>query len=130
MSSSRGRPPRGNFLSGFRFAWTGLQDATRTQRNFRVHLGIASVVVLVAVWLRVSRWSWALLVLTIGSVLTAEVFNTAAELLVDLASPDYHPLAKRVKDLAAGAVLIAALVSILVGLLILGPPLWGRMGLP
>jgi diacylglycerol kinase (ATP) len=87
-------------------------------------------VVLVAVWLRVSRWSWALLVLTIGSVLTAEVFNTAAELLVDLASPDYHPLAKRVKDLAAGAVLIAALVSILVGLLILGPPLWGRMGLP
>jgi diacylglycerol kinase len=69
-----------------------------------------------------------LLALTIGSVLVMELLNTAAETLVDLVSPDYNPLAKRVKDLMAAAVLVAALVSIVVGISVLGPPLWARLG--
>jgi diacylglycerol kinase len=69
------------------------------------------------------------LVLTIGIVLVTEIFNTAAEVLVDLVSPDYHPLAKQVKDLAAGAVLLSAMMAVVVGLLILTPPLLSRLGL-
>lgn len=67
---------------------------------------------------------WAVLLLTIALVWTAEFINTALEAVVDLASPQHHPLAKVGKDVGAAAVLIAALTSILVGLLILGPPLW------
>lgn len=116
-------PIRGGFLSSFRCAGAGVNDAIQTQRNFRVHLLVTVVVVLVGWWLRLPLQSWALLALTIGSVLVTEIFNTAAERLVDLVSPDYHPLAKQVKDLAAGAVLVAAIVAVIVGLLILGPPL-------
>jgi len=73
--------------------------------------------------------SWASLTLTIGSVLVAELLNTAAETLVDLVSPEYHPLAKRAKDMMAGAVLVMAITSVVVGLCVLGPPLWTRLGL-
>ena len=70
---------------------------------------------------------WAVLLLTIALVWTAEFINTALEAVVDLASPQHHPLAKVGKDVGAAAVLIAALTSILVGLLILGPPLWEKL---
>lgn len=70
---------------------------------------------------------WAVLLLTIALVWTAEFINTALEAVVDLASPQQHPLAKVGKDVGAAAVLIAALTSILVGLLVLGPPLWEKL---
>jgi diacylglycerol kinase (ATP) len=115
-------------LSGFRYAGEGLQYAFSSQRNFRFHLSAAVVVMVLGFWLRIPLQSWAFLALTIGSVLVMELLNTAAETLVDLVSPEYNPLAKRVKDLMAAAVLVAALVSILVGLVTLGPPLWLRLG--
>ena len=117
-----------NFWRGFRFAGEGLLYAFRTQRNFRVHLIASVAVIILGAWLRLPRQSWAILALDIGLVLTAEMINTAAEALVDLTSPEYHPLAKLVKDLMAGAVLIVAMISIFVGLLILGPPLLLRLG--
>ena len=70
---------------------------------------------------------WAILVITIAMVFTAEFINTSIEAVVDLASPTHHPLAKVGKDVGAGAVLVAALAAIVVGLLILGPPLWVRI---
>ena len=79
---------------------------------------------LVALWLRLPLRDWAVLFLTIALVWTAEFINTALEAVVDLASPEQHPLAKVGKDVGAAAVLLAALASILVGLLILGPPSW------
>lgn len=115
------------FLASFRHAWDGVWFAIRTQRNFRVHLAAMAGVVLVGAWLGVSAGGWALLVVTISAVLVAELINTAAEVMVDLVSPDYHPLAKQVKDLAAAGVLVVALAALLVGLLILGPPLWSRL---
>ncbi len=121
--------PRFSLLASFRFAGAGLWDVVRTQRNFRIHLGITAVVVAMGLWLDISRQEWASLCLSIGRVLVAEIFNTGAEVLVDLASPTYHPLAKRVKDLAAGAVLLSALVAVVVGLLLLGPPLLRHLGL-
>ncbi|MGC9469668.1 MAG: diacylglycerol kinase family protein [Anaerolineae bacterium] len=116
-------------MESFRYAVAGLRYALASQRNFRIHLAAALSVVLLAFWLQVPPQSWAVLAVTVGAVLVTEMFNTAAETLVDLVSPDYHPMAKQVKDLAAGAVLIMAIVSVLVGLLVLGPPLWLRLGL-
>jgi diacylglycerol kinase len=78
-------------------------------------------------WLHLSMSDWAVLLLTIALVWTAEFINTALEAVVDLASPQQHPLAKVGKDVGAAAVLIAALTSILVGLLILGPPLLEKL---
>ncbi|MDX9954519.1 MAG: diacylglycerol kinase family protein [Anaerolineae bacterium] len=121
--------PRFSLLASFRFASAGLWDVVRTQRNFRIHLGVTAVVIVMGLWLGVSRQEWASLFLSIGRVLVAEIFNTGAEVLVDLTSPTYHPLAKRVKDLAAGAVLLSAGVAVVVGLLLLGPPLLVRLGL-
>jgi diacylglycerol kinase len=116
-----------NFLDSFRFACSGLWYALRTQRNTRIHLTIAAAVVALGLWLGLSHVRWAVLTLTIGFVLVSEMLNTVAETLVDLISPDYHPLAKVVKDVTAGAVLLTAIISVVVGLLVLGPPLWDRL---
>ncbi len=99
----------------------------RTQRNAWVHAVITVLVILAAAWLQVGMRDWAVLILTIALVWTAEFINTALEAVVDLASPQQHPLAKVGKDVGAAAVLIAALTSILVGLLVLGPPLWLKL---
>jgi diacylglycerol kinase (ATP) len=99
----------------------------RTQRNAWIHALITTLVVLLAFWLGLSVRDWAVLLLTIAMVWTAEFINTALEAVVDLASPQHHPLAKVGKDVGAAAVLIAALTSILIGLLILGPPLWEKV---
>ncbi len=119
--------PHPSLLTSFRCASRGLLDVFLTQRNFRIHLAIAALALLLAAWLRLPRQEWPCLILVIGTVLSAEVFNTSAEVLVDLASPEYHPLAKRVKDVAAGAVLLAAIIAVIVGLLLVGPRLWARL---
>jgi diacylglycerol kinase len=95
----------------------------RTQRNARIHLSLALVVIVLGLWLGLSRIEWAI----IGLVLAAESFNTVAEAAVDLATAEYHPLAKIAKDVAAGAVLLMAITAVVVGLLILGPPLWAAL---
>jgi diacylglycerol kinase len=115
-----------NIFESFHFAFSGLWYALRTQRNTRIHLTITAVVVVLGLFLELSYVQWAVVTLTIGFVLVSEMLNTVAETLVDLISPGYHPLAKIVKDVTAGAVLLAAIVSIVVGLLVLGPPLWER----
>lgn len=116
-----------NIVDSFRHAFAGLWYALRTQRNTRIHLTIAAGVVVLGLWLGLSYTQWAVLVLTIGFVLVSEMLNTVAESLVDLVSPDYHLQAKIVKDVTAGAVLLGAIISVLVGLLILGPPLLARI---
>lgn len=89
---------------------------------------IATVLVIVfAVWLMLPAWQIAILVLTISIVWTAEFINSALEAVVDLASPYNHPLAKVGKDVGAAAVLIAALSSVVVGFLLLGPPLYEKI---
>ncbi|MDI3280888.1 MAG: diacylglycerol kinase family protein [Bacillota bacterium] len=102
----------------FRCAWSGFRYALRTQRNLRLHLGIALLVLAGAAWLRLPALTVALLVLTIALVVALELVNTALEALVDLASPDYHPLARVSKDVAAAAVLVASLASVLIGILV------------
>jgi len=116
-----------NLLEAFRCAFAGLWYTLRTQRNMRVHLLIAGAVMLLGLWLRLPADQWAILAATSGVVLISEITNTVVEGVVDLVCPDYHPLAKTVKDAMAGAVFLAAMIAVIVGLLILGPPLWSRL---
>ena len=99
----------------------------RTQRNAWIHVVIATIVLVLSVWLRLDARDWAVIILATAMVFTAEFLNTAIEAVVDLASPQKHPLAKVGKDVGAGAVLIAALAAVLMGALILGPPLWAKV---
>ena len=115
--------------ASFRFAFSGWWFVIRTQRNAWVHAVASIAVVLLAFWLQLPLISWAILILTIGSVWTAEFINTALEAVVDLASPQLHPLAKVGKDVGAAAVLISAVSSFIIGLMILGPPLLHRLEL-
>jgi len=112
-----------SFGNAFRGWWYVLE----TQHNAWIHAVIAMVVFALAIWLGLPARDWAVLILTITMVFTAEFINTAIEAVVDLASPQKHPLAKVGKDVGAAAVLIAALAAILIGLLILGPPLWTKL---
>jgi len=111
-------------LSAFRYAFAGVGYLLTTQRNAKIHCAFAMLAVLMGLLLRISRTEWLALVLTITLVLTMEGVNTAVEAVVDLASPGYHPLAKIAKDVAAGTVLLAAIGSVVAGLLIFVPHLW------
>jgi diacylglycerol kinase len=117
---------RGLF-GAFRFAFSGLWYALRTQRNLRIHLAVASAVIILGLWLGLSFTQWAVLALVSGLVLLSEMINTVVEKLVDFICPSYHPMAKIVKDVMAGGVLLAAITAVVVGLLVLGPPLWSRL---
>jgi len=114
-------------IRSFKHAFAGVWYVIRTQKNAWIHLTIMIIVIILAAWLRVSRFDWAVLVFTIGMVWLAEFLNTSIEAIVDLVSPQRHPLAKVSKDVGAAAVLISAATAVIVGLLLLGPPLWARM---
>jgi len=111
----------------FRYAFRGWAYVLRTQRNAWIHAVVTVAVLAMGAWLRLSLCDWAVILLAISLVWTAEFINTALEAVVDLASPSHHPLAAVGKDVGAAAVLLAALASVLIGLLALGPPLWARV---
>ena len=115
-------------IAAFGHAFRGWWYVLNTQHNAWIHTAVAIIVLILGLWLKLTARDWALLVLTIAMVFMAEFLNTAIEAVVDLASPVHHPLAKVGKDVGAGAVLVAALAAVLVGLLILGPPLWQNIG--
>jgi diacylglycerol kinase len=112
------------FIASFGYAFHGLWYALRTQVNMRVHISMAILAILVGILLRISSVEFASIFVVITVVFVAEMFNTVFELCIDLLSPEYHPLAKTAKDVAAGAVLLSAIFSVITGLLIFGPRLW------
>jgi diacylglycerol kinase len=112
------------FIAGFGYAFHGLGYALRTQRNARVHCVAAILAIALGIYLHLSTVDFALIFMVIAGVFVTEMLNTVLEICVDLASPDYHPLAKIAKDVAAGAVLLCAILAVIVALLIFGPPLW------
>lgn len=108
------------FIRSFGYAAEGLMTAMREQ-NIRFHY-TSIVAVLILGWVTgLSVLEWIILVLVMALVVGAELFNTAIERVVDLASPELHPLAKQAKDIAAGAVLVFALASVIIGMLIFFP---------
>ncbi|MAT95753.1 MAG: diacylglycerol kinase [Anaerolineaceae bacterium] len=116
-----------NRAKSFQYAFDGWWFVLRTQHNAWIHAVITVAVVVVGLWLRLPLRDWAVLILTFMAVWMAEFMNTAIEAVVDMTMPDVHPLAKVAKDVAAAAVLVGALGAVLVGLLLLGPPLWQRL---
>ena len=110
-------------------AFSGCRYVMCTQPNAWLHLLVATAVILLGLWLGLPLSDWALIVLTITLVFAAEFINTAIEALVDLASQQQNPLAKIAKDVSAAAVLLAACGALILGLLLLGPPLWLRLQL-
>lgn len=108
----------------FYTAYEGVVATFRTERNFRIHV-LATLVIVAAGWFfDVSQVDWILLILAISLVLGTELMNTAVEATVNLFSPDIHPLAKKAKDAAAGAVLISSLAAAVIGLIVFWDPFW------
>ncbi|MBN2638232.1 MAG: diacylglycerol kinase family protein [Bacteroidales bacterium] len=108
-------------IRSFDYAFHGIYNMLRSQHNFWIQISIAILAVVMGFALEISRGEWMILTLTIGMVLAAETFNSAIEALTDLVQQEYDPKAGWVKDLAAGAVLITAIASIVVGILIFLP---------
>jgi len=109
----------------FRYAFSGWWYVIRTQRNAWIHIVISLAVIVISFWVKLPPRDWAVIILAMAMVWTAEFLNTALEAVVDLATEHkQHELARVGKDVGAAAVLIVALSAVLIGLLILGPPLY------
>ena len=111
-------------LASFGNAFRGIRNMCATQHNAWLHATATSIVFSAGVVFRLSNLEWCCLILCFMAVWTTEALNTAVELVIDLVSPEYHPLAGKAKDVAAGAVLIAAIGSLIVGALVFAPYAW------
>ncbi|ASK63158.1 diacylglycerol kinase [Virgibacillus phasianinus] len=109
---------------GFSYAWNGIVEMCKSERNFRLHLLATFLVVIAGILLCLSKIEWMILIVVIGMVLVAETTNTAVEKLIDFLRPDIHPMAKIIKDIAAGSVLIAAIMAFIIGCILFIPKLY------
>ena len=128
-ASQQLRPPDGLWrrrLASFGHAVRGVWAALRSEVHLRFHAVATVVVIGLGLHFSITRVEWALVSLAVAGVWTAELVNTAIEALTDLVSPAYHPLAGKAKDVAAGAVLVAALGAVVVGGLVFGPYLFPK----
>ncbi|RZK22457.1 MAG: diacylglycerol kinase family protein [Hymenobacter sp.] len=114
-------------VASFGHAFRGVGAALRTELHLQFHAVATAVVLGLGFYCELSLTEWALVALAVAGVWAAELFNTAIETLTNLASPGYHPLAGRAKDVAAGAVLLAALGALVVGGLVFGPKVWALL---
>jgi diacylglycerol kinase (ATP) len=110
-------------IRSFGFAFKGVAYATATQLNFRIHLGVTLLAILMGYLLHISIPEWLWVALCITLVLVTEIFNTMIETLTDLVSPGYNEKAGHIKDMSAGAVVIAATFALITGLVIFLPKL-------
>lgn len=108
-------------IKSFAYAFNGLWILIRDEHNARIHLFIAILTIFAGFYFSISYIEWLILLLTIGFVFVAEFFNSAIEALADKISEEEDPNIKKSKDLAAGGVLFAAIISVIVGLIIFGP---------
>lgn len=116
------------FLHSFKCAFAGIAHAFVEGRNFKVQFGFGVLAVVLGIVLGIDFTQWAIIVVCIGVVLGGECVNTAVEAVVDLASPDYHELAKIAKDCAAGAVLVMSIASVFVAAFIFLPKIAALLG--
>jgi undecaprenol kinase len=110
-----------SLFKSFAYAFTGIITAIKAERNMRIHLIAAVIILGCSLYFHLSRMEWLFVLFAIGGMLTLELVNTAIERVVDLVTSERHPLAKQAKDAAAGAVLIYAILSIVAGLIIFIP---------
>ncbi len=115
-------------VNSFKYAFYGIKKTYIGEQNLRIHTGIAVLVILFGFLLKISYLEWLVCLILIGLVLMAEFFNTAIEYVVDLASPNVHPLAKAAKDTASAGVLMMAIISAIIGLIIFIPKIIDVVG--
>ena len=106
------------FIRSFGYAIEGFRTAVATERNIKVQLLVGVLAIVAGVVLRIDALSWVLVLLCIGLVLFAELVNTSIEAIVDLATKDLHPLAKRAKDIAAASVFTLSITAAVVGIIV------------
>ncbi len=111
-------------VRAFQCAFAGVWYLFSTQRNAQIHLILGGLAIGLGWMLQIARWEWAVLVAMIALVIALEGMNTAIEAAVDVATQEYHPIARVAKDVAAGAVLIAAIAALVLGCIIFLPHLW------
>ena len=119
-----GRYQKPGFWRSLNQAWRGMLYTWRTQGHLQFHVFAGISVLCFAWWSEVSRFEWLILILAIGSVIGAEVMNSALEIVVDMVQPNFHPLAGMAKDVAAGAVLVTAIQAVVIGLIVFFPRLF------
>ena len=112
---------RQSLLKSFQHAFEGIIHTIKKERNIKIHLSFMCAVILCGFYFHITKIEWMICLILFALVLSLELVNTAIEAVVDLASPDIHPLAKLSKDAAAGAVLISAIISAIIGLMIFIP---------
>jgi diacylglycerol kinase (ATP) len=120
MSNTRSLTFTGRIRS-FRCAFKGIWVMISSQQNAWIHAAATVLVIALGLYLHLTRADWCWIILAMMSVWTAEGLNTAFEFLTDVAAPEFHPLAEKAKDVAAGAVLIAAIGSVFIGVIVFGP---------
>ncbi|MFP7253330.1 diacylglycerol kinase family protein [Terribacillus goriensis] len=118
-SDSNGKKTKSGI--GFRYAWNGIRWTFLEERNFRIHTIAAIIALITGMILRINPAEWAAILLSIGFVIVTEMINTVVELMMDHLSPEQSKAAGLIKDIAAGAVLIAAITAICVGLVVFVP---------
>ncbi len=111
-------------LRSFHYAWEGFRFLLKDEHNFRIHFMAMLFAIAFGFYFRISSFEWIALILAISGVLVSESINTSIEKLSDLVSPDFHPLVKIAKDVAAFAVLLTVLVAIIVGGIIFLPKIF------
>lgn len=115
-----------NRVKSFQFAAHGIFIMLKHEHNAWIHMLATIVVFAAGFYLKLNNSEWCWIVLAIVAVWTAEALNTALEFLADVASPDFHPMIKNAKDVAAGAVLITSIGSVIIAILVFGPYLWPK----
>ena len=126
--SRRRKAGRQSLPESFGHAFEGI-GAGLKERNMRIHCTVAALVVIFGILLRITVTEWCICLVLFGLIMGLELVNTAVEAVVDLATQDYHPLAKKAKDTAAGAVLIASIMAAIAGLIIFVPRLFQALGI-
>jgi len=108
-------------ILSFKYAFKGIFFTIKTQQNARIHIFITLIVLFLGIVLKISNQEWCIILICIGLVFSLEMINTAIEQIIDLVSPNYNKLAGYAKDVAAGAVLVVAIISVIVGIIIFLP---------
>lgn len=111
-------------VRSFKYAWQGIIVSFRSEANLKIHLIIASLVIVCGFLFKISVQEWLICIICFGLVISMELMNTVVETLVDYISTDLHPLAGKAKDIAAGAVLVSAILAAIAGLIIFVPKAW------
>ena len=108
-------------INSFKYAIEGIISSFKTERNMKIHVLAMIVVIALGLFFKLNKVEWCFIIIAIASVISAELFNTAIETVVDMVSPEKNPKAKLVKDIAAGAVLVVAIGAAIIGFIIFGP---------